>query len=75
MADNEAILTASARYPKPAERTFQYGTAGVSNSNPKLHNHVLSDIDLVQNEGVCLVNPTFPLLEPNVTLLVIAVCY
>ncbi|KAL8702343.1 MAG: hypothetical protein Q9224_000045 [Gallowayella concinna] len=28
MADNEAILAASARFPKPADRTFQYGTAG-----------------------------------------------
>ncbi|MCJ1419619.1 Phosphoacetylglucosamine Mutase [Xylographa parallela] len=29
MATQEEILTASAKFPKPAENTFQYGTAGV----------------------------------------------
>ena len=30
MASQHPIAEASAKYPKPAERTFQYGTAGVS---------------------------------------------
>lgn len=29
MADKETIIAASAKFPKPADRTFQYGTAGV----------------------------------------------
>ena len=30
MASEHPIVSASARFPKPADRTFQYGTAGVS---------------------------------------------
>ena len=30
MASQNPIITASAKFPKPSERTFQYGTAGVS---------------------------------------------
>ncbi|KAL8728395.1 MAG: hypothetical protein Q9166_005439 [cf. Caloplaca sp. 2 TL-2023] len=28
MADNEALTAAAAKFPKPTDRTFQYGTAG-----------------------------------------------
>lgn len=41
MASQHPIITASAKYPKPAERTFQYGTAGVRfNAAPKISNNL-----------------------------------
>ena len=30
MSYSEAIAAGSARFPKPTDKTFQYGTAGVS---------------------------------------------
>ena len=39
MALQHPIITASAKYPKPTEHTFQYGTAGVrSKATPKISN-------------------------------------
>lgn len=54
MASQHPILAASAKYPKPAERTFQYGTAGVGlqgnqNKPPQVW---LTHIDIVPYEGV-----------------------
>ena len=33
MAFTRAIIDGSAKYPKPQDRSFQYGTAGVSNKH------------------------------------------
>jgi hypothetical protein len=44
-----AILAASAKHPKPKERTFQYGTAGVrlicplGNTSADLMRYIVSD--------------------------------
>ncbi len=52
MASTDAILAASARFPKPADRTFQYGTAGVSANPSDLPALGLFDISLVPHECV-----------------------
>ena len=57
MPTKEAITAASARYPKPADRTFQYGTAGVS----RLQSDILVKFGLIETtivsyEGVCSPN-------------------
>jgi len=40
MASIQAIATGSVKYPKPTDRTFQYGTAGVSSlENPNNPHH------------------------------------
>ena len=36
MSTKDAIIAASAKFPKPADRTFQYGTAGVSLERPQI---------------------------------------
>ena len=49
MASQHPIIAASAKYPKPAERTFQYGTAGVgppSKAIKKIHPR-LADLMLI----------------------------
>lgn len=47
MAFRDAILTASAKYPKPADITFQYGTAGVG-----LISHLVPEARLIRGYTV-----------------------
>lgn len=50
MVSSDAIISASAKFPKPAERTFQYGTAGVS--DPSSHRYLMLIWLAVSHESV-----------------------
>ena len=55
-------MKASAHYPKPADYTFQYGTAGVIHFEPGLEECRLTSV--VPNEGVCQTLVQQRLLRP-----------
>lgn len=54
MASGEKIIEASGKYPKPAERTFQYGTAGVWQTSKffPTPNKLLTRLYIVSHEVV-----------------------
>lgn len=52
MASPHPIVSASARFPKPADRTFQYGTAGVSVTIVSLAGRSQLTSNLVSYESV-----------------------
>lgn len=47
MASQHPIVAASAKYPKPAERTFQYGTAGVGSPKQPRDRQGLANMALI----------------------------
>jgi hypothetical protein len=52
MASKDAMIAASAKFPKPADRIFQYGTAGVSAHLSGVPVPGLFDTHLVSHECV-----------------------
>ena len=54
MATPETIVAASAKYPKPTDRTFQYGTAGVGFFKVKDRRIKTDPTCVVSYESVCL---------------------
>lgn len=52
MISRDAIVTASARFGKPPDRTFQYGTAGVCDCATPLYEDILIDWVLVSHGSV-----------------------
>ena len=63
MASADAIAAGSAKFPKPADRDFQYGTAGVSRSLDITKIPGLSPLSLVSYESVSVFLPDFASLK------------
>ncbi len=70
MADKEAIIAASAKVPKPADRTFQYGTAGVRGSSPACNIKICQLIFYaVSDEGVRFTVAKSQVSDPRLTVI------
>lgn len=66
MGDGNAISAVSAKFPKPPDRKFQYGTAGVSASFPLCYEPAANTRSM-QFRLKAFVKPTLLLLIPLLT--------